>query len=351
MGNRERLKSTGNLKQPKKYNLSVGAIVSLFISMLASVPRLLKADDADLQTSVVNIGYGFFLAMCCWIFHHYLIYSRLPWKWMDSPWIKYTLSILIGVLFSIVYHDVVNRIVNTSPVLLENVAQERKMFTLVFRGTLISGFQFFVTYYLHLSAITQQSKIENEKLKKENLQARLESLKQQISPHFLFNTLNTLSALSKENKVKEYVAEISNVYRYLLQYKENDMVTVSEELMFIDSYLYILRERFEEGLDVTINIRDSIQATLLPPLALQTLVENAVKHNIVSISKPLHIRIYDTDQFIVVTNNLQSRQSLGYESSQSGLNNINQRYKLLVNKEIVIERTDFEFTIKLPLLS
>lgn len=319
--------------------------------MLASVPRLLKADDADLQTSIVNIGYVFFLAMCCWIFHHYLIYSRLPCKWLDSPWIKYTLSILIGVLFSVGYHDAVNRIINTSPVLLENVAKERKMFTLVFRGMLISGFQFFVTYYLHLSSITQQSKIENEKLKKENLQARLESLKQQISPHFLFNTLNTLSALSRENKVKEYVAEISNVYRYLLQYKENDMVTVSEELMFIDSYLYILRERFEEGLDVAINISDSIQATLLPPLALQTLVENAVKHNIVSISKPLHIRIYDTNQFIVVTNNLQSRQSLGYESSQSGLNNINQRYKLLVNKEIVIERTDHEFTIKLPLLS
>ena len=182
------------------------------------------------------------------------------------------------------------------------------------------------------------------------MQARLESLKQQISPHFLFNTLNTLSTLTKEQKVKEYIAEISNVYRYLLQYKENDMVKVEEELQFIDSYLYVLRERFEDGLQVSILINVGTRNTLLPPLALQVLVENAVKHNIISSSRPLHIEIKDENQFIVVKNNLQQKQSLGNDSSRSGLNNIHERYRLLANKEIIIERTETDFIVKLPVL-
>jgi LytS/YehU family sensor histidine kinase len=148
--------------------------------------------------------------------------------------------------------------------------------------------------------------------------------------------------------VKEYIIEISNVYRYLLQYKEHDLVTVAEELKFIESYLYLLRERFENGLNVTIDIKAPTRKTSLPPLALQTLVENAVKHNILSATKPLQIMIHDRDQFIIVSNNLQIRQSVASESSQSGLNNINERYKLLMNREIVIEKNEKEFIVKLP---
>lgn len=334
----------------KRYNLGVGAFVSLFISLLASVPRLLKADDADLYTSLVNIVYNFWLAMFCWVFHHFMVYRTLPLRWLDSPWVKYTISVLVGLLFSILYHDLVTRLINASPTLLENVVQERRLFTLIFRGLLISGFLFFVTYYLFLSFVTQQSRIENERLKQENLQARLESLKQQISPHFLFNTLNTLSALTTENKVKEFIRETSNVYRYLLQYKANDLVSVSEELRFIDSYLYILRERFEEGLQVHIEISNDVSNSLLPPLALQTLIENSVKHNVVSKAKPLQVVIKGEQDFIVVSNNLQLRRTVAEASSQSGLSNINERYKLLVGKEIRIQRTPEQFIVKLPVL-
>ncbi len=338
------------MKAKTKYNLAIGSVVSLFIALLASVPRILKTEDLDSQTFVINIAYTFVMAMFCWVFHHYVINTRFPAGWMNFPWLKYSVSIAVGVLFTVVYHHLVNTIITTSPALLDNVVQGRKLFTMVFRGSLISGFLFFVTYYLHLSGKTQQSIIENERLKKEKLHARLESLKQQISPHFLFNTLNTLSTLTKESRVKEYISEISNVYRYLLQYKESDMVSVSDELKFIDSYLYILRERFEEGLMVNIQIDNKVQSTMLPPLALQTLVENAVKHNIVSVSRPLCISIVNQNDFIVVSNNIQARQSLGYESSQSGLNNINERYKLLANRDIVIEQTEQEFIVKLPIV-
>ncbi len=339
------------MKTQKKYNLVVGVIVSLFISLLASVPRILKADDADYEGLLTNLVYSFSLSLCCWVLHHFVIYSRVPLSWADSPWVKYPFSIISGIVFSVLFHDFVSAFIQTSPLLLENVNQDRKLVTLGFRGLIISGFLFFVAYYLVLSDATQKSKIENEKLKKENVQARLESLKQQVSPHFLFNTLNTLSTLTKEAKVKEYIAEISNVYRYLLPYKENDMVTVQQELQFIESYLYILRERFEDGLLVRITISDEACKSLLPPLSLQTLVENAVKHNILSSSKPLRIEINDDNEFIVVKNNLQPKQSLGYDSSRSGLNNIHERYRLLVNKEIIIEKTEDYFTVKLPILA
>lgn len=338
------------LKSKRKYNLAIGIVVSLFISLLASVPRILKTDEADYRSLAINVFYTFSLAIFCWLLHHFTIHAHTRWHWAESPWIKYTFSIVAGIIFSIFYHDFVSMFVKASPTLLENVSQERKLISLGFRGLIISGFLFFVAYYLTLSEVTQKSKIENERLKKENMHARLESLKQQISPHFLFNTLNTLSTLTKESKVKEYIAKVANVYRYLLQFKENDMVTVEDELQFIESYLYILHERFEDGLQVSIGISGGTRKTLLPPLALQILVENAVKHNIVSSSRPLRIEIREELKFIIVKNNLQLKQSLGNDSSRSGLSNVHERYRLLANREIVIEKTDSEFVVKLPLL-
>lgn len=338
------------MKGAKKYNLAIGSVVSLFIALMASVPRLLKTDDIEPETFIINIIYTLSLAMSCWTIHHYVVYSRFRPSFINNTWLKYPLSIAAGVAFTILYHELVNMIIDTSPALLENVAQERRIFTMIFRGILVSGFMFFVTYYLYVLSITQQSMMENERLKKEKLHARLESLKQQISPHFLFNTLNTLSTLTKEERVKEYISETSNVYRYLLQYKDRDLVRLSDELKFIDSYLYILRERFESGLAVDLRINGQTLNSMLPPLALQTLVENAVKHNVVSSSRPLHIEIFYEDSFIVVSNNLQPRQSVGHESSNSGLSNINERYRLIANKEIVIIRTERDFTVKLPIV-
>ncbi len=333
------------------YNLGIGVIVSLFISLLASVPRILKSDDTNFNALLINITYVFTLSMFCWLVHHAMVNSKMPWAWANQPIIKFPFSILAGIIFSIIYHDLVDSFVKTSPTLLDVLGHDRKILTLIFRGLLISGFLFFVTYYLNLSAVNQQSMLENEKLKKENLQARLESLRQQISPHFLFNTLNTLSTLTREPKVKEYIVETSNVYRYLLQFNESDLVTVNEELKFVESYLYILRERFEEGLQVSIDINETTRQRSLPPLALQTLVENAIKHNIVSSHKPLHINIHDTHEFIVVHNNLQVRQTVGVESSNIGLSNIQERYRLLAGQDIVIEKNEREFIVKLPLLS
>ena len=194
---------------------------------------------------------------------------------------------------------------------------------------------------------------ELTKTKNENLETQLQLLKQQISPHFLFNSLNTLRCIATDNKTKSYITQLSNVYRYLLtnnKYKDEDLVLLKDELEFTNSYLYILKERFEDALDIDINISQETLYMQIPPLALQVLIENATKHNVVSMDSPLSIYIYNEgEETLVVKNNLQPKLS-SEDSLGIGLDNIKKRYQLLSDKEIEIIKTDTDFTVKIPLI-
>jgi LytS/YehU family sensor histidine kinase len=194
---------------------------------------------------------------------------------------------------------------------------------------------------------------ELTKTKNENLETQLQLLKQQISPHFLFNSLNTLRCIATDNNTKSYITQLSNVYRYLLtnnKYKDEDLVLLKDELEFTNSYLYILKERFEDALDIDINISQETLYMQIPPLALQVLIENATKHNVVSMDSPLSIYIYNEgEETLVVKNNLQPKLS-SEDSLGIGLDNIKKRYQLLSDKEIEIIKTDTDFTVKIPLI-
>jgi LytS/YehU family sensor histidine kinase len=195
----------------------------------------------------------------------------------------------------------------------------------------------------------QHSRLENEYLKQDNLQAQLASLKQQISPHFLFNSLNTLSTLSHEQAVKEYILKMSEVYRYVLQYQEQNEVPVAEELAFIRSYIYILESRFEEGLKINVRVDAGNLNRKILSFSLQLLVENAVKHNSVSYRQPLLIDIYDLDGRLIVENDLRPRVTLDNHSG-TGLYNLAQRYRLTAGKDILIFRDSAKFKVEIPFL-
>ena len=205
-------------------------------------------------------------------------------------------------------------------------------------------------YFLH-----QWSKLlcESENLKKKFSNSQFHFLKEQIKPHFLFNSLNTLSALIIINPVKAelYVEEMSTVYRYLLNKNEKDLTTLKEELTFLDSYLHLLRVRFERSLNVSIHISEELQEYLLPPFVLQLLIENAVKHNIISKEHPLSIQVYtDEENVLHVDNNLHLK-ACPENSERTGLANIRSRYALL-NKEDefqVIKENNF-FKVFIPLI-
>lgn len=231
---------------------------------------------------------------------------------------------------------------------LPEIPMARKQYMLYLRGLVTSGLFYFIQHHKLVVFQKQESQLEIERLKQAQLEVSLNSLKEQLSPHFLFNTLNTLSTLTSEKHVKDFVNELSNIYRHVLQHKQKDTVTLAQELNFIYSYVYILKSRFEDAIHINIDLTDADQGLRIPALTLQLLLENAVKHNMATSYKPLSIHLYRQDNFLVVSNNLQPKNSVSY-STGTGLHNIRLRYQLLFNKEIEIEKTPALFTVKLPL--
>jgi hypothetical protein len=212
-------------------------------------------------------------------------------------------------------------------------------------------------YYLCVSNQVQEKMkkllVNSERLEKENMRARFLALKNQVSPHFLFNNLSVLSSLveSRPEQSGEFIQELSSAYRYILEQSELDKISLKEEMKFLDTYMYLLRTRFKEKvvLDSALSSADQERYAIIP-LTLQLLVENAVKHNTMSLLNPLIISIEIVDQMLVVSNPLQLRQQ-DQPTTRLGLKNIISRYNLLQDRCVVIERTATHFTVKIPLLS
>lgn len=198
-----------------------------------------------------------------------------------------------------------------------------------------------------------QSSLETEKLRTQHIFSQLEALKSQVSPHFLFNSLNTLVALIAENQqlAIEFTQKLSEVYRYILQHKEKELVKLSTELEFIRSYVFLLKMRFSDNLQVDYRIEEKYFNNYVAPFTLQLLVENAIKHNVISKTHPLHIEIYtENGNSLVVKNKLQKRNARE-DSTKTGLENIRKRYHYLTDKSIDIITTNASFLVAIPLIS
>ncbi|MFN8347331.1 MAG: histidine kinase [Spirosomataceae bacterium] len=198
----------------------------------------------------------------------------------------------------------------------------------------------------------QKNRAAKEALKKAGLQTQLDSLKNQINPHFLFNSLNALTALIAENpeKAETFVEEISSVYRYLLRNNEQELATVGEEKSFIASYFHLLKTRYGEGIQLKMEGLTEHDRFQLPPLTLQVLIENAVKHNSILPGQPLVIVISADDRQLTVRNNIQ-RKTVKVVSNQVGLANIAAKYRLLEHGAVDIIDDNRYFTVRLPLIT
>lgn len=197
----------------------------------------------------------------------------------------------------------------------------------------------------------EASQLETEQLKKAQLQTQFDLLKEQVNPHFLFNSLNSLSSLiaTHPDKAEEFVEEMSRVYRYLLRSNEEQLTTLQKEIDFIKSYNMLLTTRFGIGFQPVIKIEEKLKEWLLPPMTLQLLMENAVKHNIVDPDTPLVVQLYTQDEKLVVSNNLQKKNKT-VVSNKVGLSNILSKYELLNYPEVEIKETIDEFIVVLPLI-
>lgn len=205
---------------------------------------------------------------------------------------------------------------------------------------------------IHFLNSFQQKRLEAEELKRINTQAQLQAIRNQVNPHFLFNNLNVLSTLvlQKNQDANTFIEAFSSVYRYILKNRDAEAVMLKTELTFIEPYIYLLKTRFGNALHIRLDIPAQYVEYYIVPAALQLLIENAIKHNITSIAHPLTVTLSVTDDgYLVVQNNLQEKTEKPV-STEFGLYNISQQYKLLSGNEIRITKSEKLFSVAIPLL-
>lgn len=294
----------------------------------------------------VIIGGSFMIGLT---YIYYQLDEKLPW--LRAPLKRLIVQVLVTVVFSLAL--IVVAILFTGFLWRQRITSEyffktgsfmiKLAFLFIFGGSLISNAILFFKNW-------KEAAVQQEKLKREQLVLQYETLKSQVNPHFLFNNLNTLTSLISSNPEKaiEFVKKLSEVYRYVLDQKDHELVALETELKFLESYIYLQKIRFGDNLAVQIEVDP--QSYKIIPLSLQMLVENAIKHNEISDKNPLKIRVYtDADQYLKVENRLQKKT--GSEGSGSGIQNIEDRYEFFTNKKVIILENAEIFLVSLPLLT
>ncbi|AWG21816.1 histidine kinase [Flavobacterium faecale] len=245
--------------------------------------------------------------------------------------------------------------------IFEDVIVENRSFLTFFESETISNYivaavtsfiVFLGIYSLYYYKVYNENKVKEQKIIAGTASAKFESLKNQIDPHFLFNSLNVLSSLIEENpeNAQRFTTSLSKIYRYVLEQKDKELVSIEEELAFAKTYMSLLKMRFEDSLEYEMTIENPDPEAKVVPLALQLLLENAVKHNVVSTQKPLKIRIFIENGFLVVQNAFQKKEVLQNRQGV-GLQNIINRYAIVTDRKVLIEKTEHHFKVRLPILT
>ena len=274
---------------------------------------------------------------------------KLPWLHFPLKRLIIQFLITIGysliiIVIAILYNGVLTHQEITSSYFLESGFFMMKIaFSFIFVGSLVSNAILFFKNW-------KEAAVQHEKLKRAQLALEYETLKSQVNPHFLFNNLNSLTSLISTNpdKAIDFVKKLSEVYRYVLDQKDHELVALETELKFLESYVFLQKIRFETNLDVQIEVNPMNYKVI--PLSVQMLVENAIKHNEISDKKPLLIRVFsEVNQYLTVENRLQKKA--GSEGSRSGIQNIKDRYEFFTNKKVIISENKVMFSVKIPLLT
>jgi uncharacterized membrane-anchored protein YhcB (DUF1043 family) len=193
--------------------------------------------------------------------------------------------------------------------------------------------------------------LRTERLEKEKTRVQFDNLKNQLNPHFLFNALTSLNSLIREDPelASRFLQHMSKIYRYVLQHKDQSLVSVGTELGFIKNYVFLAETRFANALTITFNVSENHMERTIVPVTLQVLFENAFKHNIMDAEKPLHIEVYSEDEYLVICNNLQKKRTVD-GSNKQGLENLKSLYRFLTDKPVTVEETSETFLVKIPLI-
>ncbi len=277
-----------------------------------------------------------------------LLDRRLPWLQHGNKRFYWQLS--LGILLSLL-------IINASYLIFKLLLTQdppdmAQITTMNALGTLILLPTISINFGIQFLKNWKNAQLASEEFQKESIKAELEALKNHLDPHFLFNNLNILSSLiSKDQKLSQsYLEKFAEVYRIILQSSSEELVALHEELDFISAYMYLLQIRFEDTIQLDINIEPENKQYYLPPLTLQMLIENAIKHNVITEIRPLKMSIECRDRYLVIKNNLQEKKVAARNSSKTGIKNIERRYSYFTNKQVEVFRNEQSFIVKVPLI-
>ena len=332
----KRFRNTGTTWQPSVRNIIIVALSILVIRLVyVALFRVEVFSEGMLYVTLSEIMSNSW-AVILLITGNIVIMMRFQkWRNRGKAIITWILAIVVITTLTC-YYDLPN--------MVAPAASPSELIILLPSALLLEILVFTICY------LVQTTRISRLQLSRSEYQ--YERLKQQINPHFLFNSLNILDYLVQEQETERastFIRKLANIYRYMLRNDEKPLVKIGEELDFTRMYIDLLRERFIEGMVFVIDVDENLYDKSIVPCSLQLLVENATKHNIVSAESPLTIKIKCDEEFITVSNNLQERTH-GQPSTHLGLANIRRQYMDITRREIFVEKTENEFIVKLPII-
>jgi two-component system LytT family sensor kinase len=336
-------------KSSTKKNLNTLG-VTLIISII--VTFIFSGSYSGISTILLNILYGIIIGtsigLGCQLISTYFFRNE---RWIEKPSRTFSIVVLLVAAFILLDVVAVNSIwfyctQGVSPIdLLQHPFGYSAMLTEFVIGMIIYLFIVSKNYARRLQENYERSADAEKEIEK----YRYETLKNQINPHFLFNTLNTLSGLIyiDVERADEFIHRFSNIYRYVLDVQELDVISIKKELAFIDDYIHLNNIRFDNNIEMTISIEDYDQ--YIVPMSLQLLIENAVKHNVISTERPLRIRIKEVNNTLSVENDLHLKIDR-VPSHKLGIDNLSMRYASLSDISVEIKQSSTSFSVVLPKL-
>ena len=324
----------------------IGTVIFVFFTPV-------KTFQNYLVTMVISALYSFTIAVGNGVVNDYL---NKRYSWVEDT----KKRTVLGVISTVIVNVILVFICNYINFILFQKGNVSEFFSgnMGFFNWFTINVALFISAVLHAKGFVEawksstKQEVVQQKLIAKSANAQFESLKNQLDPHFLFNSLNVLSSLIDENpdQAQRFTVSMSKIYRYVLEQKDKELVTVEEEINFAKTYCDLLKTRFEDSVSFDFNVNEKDLKSYVVPLSLQLLLENCIKHNFATSSKPLHIKIYSENGNLFIENNLQQREQVK-ESAGIGLSNIVQRYSLLTKQNVFIEKSATFFKVKIPILT
>jgi len=323
------------------------AIVLPIIGMLISAVFMLERDEVVWGDVINRLIYGIIITSVLWLGCLMIV----TYLWRTYPWEHNPVKhLIIEVIAIFLYATIFGSFVDYLAAACGLIEQPINNFLNELVVTIFLSF--FITALYEAVFFYRQWKFNFSKsvqLQKQQIEAQYELLKAQTNPHFMFNSLNNLVSIVDENPLAvEYINQMSGFLRYMLKSNDQELVSVQEELSMLDKYNYLHQIRFGDILEIEIQVEHACLAYRLPPLVLQMLVENCLKHNILARNKPLHIQIYSQDEYIIVKNNLNLK--FGVDSTGQGLKNITERFRYFTSNDVKVNENDTCFKVAVPLI-